>query len=159
MFHRESADIISQSVKGCDYMDVFERLLELSQEGYFCAQIMLELALELEGKSDPDLIRAIGGLNGGVGNTGGICGALTGGACLISYFAGKGEADELPHPDCDTMISELTDWFRNYTAEYGGCNCTAILGGDPRNKIQRCPVVVRDTFEKCMELLQNRGIV
>lgn len=140
-------------------MDVFDRLLELSRQGLFCAQITLELALEMEGKEDPDLLRAMGGLNGGVGELGGLCGAYTGGACLISYFAGRGEADELEHPDYRAMQREFADWFRDYVAEYGGCDCARILGGDERNKLQRCPIIVRDAFEKCMELLSERGCV
>lgn len=41
-------------------MDLFDRMLELSGQGYFCAQILMILALESEGKEDPDLIRAVG---------------------------------------------------------------------------------------------------
>ena len=138
-------------------MDMMERMLELSQQGYFCAQILLILALENEGKEDPDLVRAMGGLNGGIGNTGGICGCLTGGACLLSYYAGKGEADELPHEDCDAMIAELADWFREFTAEYGGWDCRCILEGDSRNKIQRCPILMEAVLNKAMDLLEEHG--
>ncbi len=140
-------------------MDLFDRMLELSRQGFFCAQIMLQLALEAEGKEDPDLIRAMGGLNGGVGNTGGVCGAFTGGACLLSYFAGKGEPDELEHPELDAMIAELSEWFREYTAEYGGTACMQILENDRRNQIQRCPLIVQAVFEKCMELLEGHGVL
>ena len=55
-------------------MDLFDRMLELSGQGYFCAQILMILALESEGKEDPDLIRAVGGLNGGLGFSGRTCG-------------------------------------------------------------------------------------
>ena len=137
-------------------MDVMERMLELSRQGYYCAQILLILALESEGKEDPDLVRAMGGLNGGLGNTGGLCGCLTGGACFLSYFAGKGEADELPHPELDAMIRSLQDWFRDYTAEYGGMDCRCILQGDNRNKIQRCPLLMEGTLQTCMELLEGQ---
>lgn len=140
-------------------MDVLDRMLQLGHEGFYCAQIMLELALESEGRGDPDLIRAMGGLNGGIGNTGGICGCLTGGACLISYFCGKGEADELPRDDCDRLISELCSWFKEYSSEYGGWDCDKILRGDHTNKVATCPVVMRDTFEKCIELLQESGAI
>ena len=140
-------------------MDVFDRLLELSQEGYYCAQILLLLALESEGKENPDLIRAMGGLNGGIGNTGNVCGALTGGACFLSYYAGKGEADELPDPACDDMIRELADWFAEYTAEYGGTSCCRILENDPANKLQRCPDLITAVLEKCTELLEEHNIL
>lgn len=140
-------------------MDVFDRLLELSQEGYYCAQILLILALESEGKEDPDLIRAMGGLNGGIGNTGNVCGALTGGACFLSYYAGKGETDELEDPECQPMIQELMDWFSEYTAEYGGISCHCILEQDSRNKLERCPAVITAVLEKCTELLEEHNIL
>ena len=145
------------SAKGCDAMDLMERMLELSRQGYYCAQIMLILALESEGKEDPDLVRAMGGLNGGLGNCGQTCGCLTGGACFLSYFAGKGEEDEIPHQDLDDMIRELLEWFREYTREYGGTDCRRILEGDSRNRIQRCPLVMEATLEHCMGILEAHG--
>ena len=138
-------------------MDLMERMLELSRQGYYCAQIMLILALESEGKEDPDLIRAMGGLNGGLGNCGEICGCLTGGSCLLSYYAGKGEADEIPHEDLDAMIGAYLCWFREYTAEFGGTDCRTILQEDDRNRIQRCPMILEAALETCMALLEEHG--
>lgn len=138
-------------------MDLMERMLELSQQGYDCGQILLILALESEGKENPDLVRAMGGLSGGLGNSGEICGCVSGGACFLSYFTGKGEADELPHPDCDAMIRELVSWFREETAEYGGMNCRCILAGDERHRIQRCPLLLESVLRKCMEILEGHG--
>ena len=72
-------------------MELFDRMLELSGQGFYCAQILMILALESEGKEDPDLIRAMSGLNGGLGFSGRVCGALTGGCCFLGCFCGKGE--------------------------------------------------------------------
>ena len=72
-------------------MDLFERVMELSRYGYFCGQILAILMLETLGEDDPLLVKAMGGLNGGVGFSQGCCGCMTGGACLISSFTGKGE--------------------------------------------------------------------
>ncbi len=138
-------------------MDVFDRMLELARQGFFCAQIMMELALELEGKSDPDLVRAMGGLNGGEKFENESCGAYTGGKCVIAYFAGKGQPDELEHGDYGAMLAELSDWFRDFTGEYGGSTCGCVLGGDQRNRVERCPVMVRETFGKVMEILEAHG--
>ncbi|WMT83604.1 C-GCAxxG-C-C family protein [Terrisporobacter mayombei] len=51
----------------------------------------MKIILDLEGKENPDLIRAMGGLIGGLGFNQKICGALTGGVCILGYFASKGE--------------------------------------------------------------------
>ena len=140
-------------------MDFFDRMLELSREGYFCAQILLIIALESDGKENPDLVRAMDGLNGGLGNSVMLCGALTGGACFLSYFTGKGESDEIPHPDMNSMIQELTDFFREYTLEYGGPSCHCILENDDKNRLQRCPAVITAVLEKCMEILERYGVI
>lgn len=139
-------------------MDLFDRMLELSSQGFFCAQILLILALESEEKEDPDLIRAMSGLNGGMGFTGHVCGALTGGCCMLGYFCGKGEAEEMEDPDAASMIRELVEWFEGTVGEaYGGCDCENILEGNPMNKMQRCPEIVEGVFTKCLELLRENG--
>lgn len=141
-------------------MDLFDRMLELSNQGFYCAQILLILALESEGKEDSDLIRAMSGLNGGFGFSGHTCGALSGGCCLLGYFCGKGEAEEIEEPRMTEMIQTFVEWFHNSVGEtYGGCNCTDILEGNPMNKMQRCPEVVESVFAKCMELLTEYGML
>ena len=67
-------------------MDELLRMLELAGQGFHCSQILLFLGLEAQGKRNPDLIRAMSGLAGGVGFSGDICGALTGGACLLGLM-------------------------------------------------------------------------
>ena len=140
-------------------MDVFDRMLELAREGYDCAQIMLTLALDMDGKSDPDLVRAMGGLSLGVAGGGDICGALSGGACLLAYFAGRGAPGEQPPPNLGEMYASLREWFSEYTAGYGGGSCSCILAGDERNRVMRCPLVVQAVFEKCCGLLEMNGVL
>ncbi len=139
--------------------DIFERLFEHSQKGYACSQVMLLVALESEGKENPDLVRAIGGLRGGLDGSGEVCGALSGGMCFLSYFGGRGADDEVENLNLSTMSKELYEWFAEYTSEYGGIDCRQILDGDLRNRVQRCPMVVRDTLEKCISLLQEYDLI
>ncbi|MCI8505954.1 MAG: C_GCAxxG_C_C family protein [Lachnospiraceae bacterium] len=141
-------------------MELFDRMLELSGQGFYCAQILMILALESEGKEDGDLVRAMSGLNGGLGFSGNVCGALTGGCCLLGYFLGKGEAEELEDPEGALVIREFVDWFRAFTeVSYGGFACEDILEGNPSNKMKRCPELVEAVFLKCMELLLEHGVV
>ena len=58
-------------------MDLMEEIIAYAEEGFYCSQIMMLLALGEEERTNPDLIRAMTGLNGGMGNSGGICGTLT----------------------------------------------------------------------------------
>ena len=121
-------------------MDLFDRMLELSGQGFYCAQILMILALESEEKEDPDLVRAMGGLNGGLGFSGRVCGALTGGCCFLSYFLGKGEAEELEDPEAALLIGRLAEWFEETTkSKYGRCRSEEKTNDNNKRKIKKFP--------------------
>jgi C_GCAxxG_C_C family probable redox protein len=138
--------------------EVSMRIMELAQQGFFCSQILLLLALEAEGKENPELIRSMGGLAGGLGFCGKTCGTLTGGACLLSYYGGKGTEEEMNDDRLIGMIIELVHWFEaNIAAKYGTCDCKDILGGDATNRAKICPKIVEDTYNKVREILLDNG--
>ncbi|HPF07707.1 MAG TPA: C-GCAxxG-C-C family protein [Spirochaetota bacterium] len=130
------------------------RIVELAGQGFFCSQILLQMGLDALGRENPELIKAIGGLPGGLGFCGKNCGALTGGACLISLYAGKGTAEETPDIRLNEMISKLVNWFdETYGSVYGGINCRDIIENNPANMKERCPQMVLATYEKVKEIL------
>ncbi len=140
-------------------MDELLRMLELAGQRFHCSQILLFLGLDAQEKQNPDLIRAMAGLAGGVGFCGDICGALTGGACLLALYAGRGTADEEEDPRLNVMINELVEWFTQEFSEcYGGIHCREILGDDPRNQTSRCPELVTRTYEKVKFLLLENDL-
>jgi C_GCAxxG_C_C family probable redox protein len=135
--------------------DTFMKLMSLKAKGFCCAQIILILALEAQGKTNPDLVRSVGGLCFGI-HAGEICGALSGGVCLISLYAGKGDAEETSDERQITMMVDLMDWFRGVaTDEYGGIRCDEILKKFPDRSI--CGQIVADIYEKCMDILMSNG--
>jgi C_GCAxxG_C_C family probable redox protein len=139
-------------------MDELLRMLELAGQGFHCSQILLSLGLEAQGKTNPDIIRAMAGLAGGIGFCGDTCGALTGGACLIALYAGRGIPEEEDHPRLNLMISELVEWFTQEFSEcYGGIHCRDILADDPTNQQARCPGLVFRTYQKVAALLLENG--
>ena len=141
-------------------MDLLDRILELSRYGYFCSQILMILALESQGEENPGLVKALGGLNGGVGFSGGCCGCMTGGVCLLSYFTGKGEDTGLELPEHKSAMGEFTRWFtEEMELEYMGIDCRDIVGTDPGKKVRYCPQIIAATFEKCMEILSEKGLI
>ncbi len=139
-------------------MDDLFRMLELSQQGFTCSQILLFLGLEAQGKENPDLIRTMDALAGGIGGCRDVCGTLTGGACLLGLYAGRGTAEETEDPRLNVMIGELMAWFsERYGARYGGIRCADILDGDPQNQKARCPDIISSTYERIKELLLVNG--
>ena len=141
-------------------MDLFDRVMELSRYGYFCSQILAILGLELAGEENPKLVQAMGGLDGGVGYSKNNCGCLTGGACLISYFTGKASDFEVESPDHKPALAEFTQWFQDeIMAEYGGINCEDIIGNNAAKRVEYCPQIIAASFEKCMQILEDRGLL
>lgn len=135
-------------------MEDLQRMVQLKQQGFFCSQILVLLGLELQGKENPDLVRAMHGLAGGLGFTGETCGALTGGACLLGLYAGKGLPEEQDDPRLMFMIEDLVKWFQQgFGKQYGGIRCEQILDDNSRNQVTRCPILVAQTFQKVKELL------
>jgi C_GCAxxG_C_C family probable redox protein len=138
--------------------DEMLRMIQLAGQGFYCSQILLCMGLEAQGKSNPDLIRAMSGLAGGLGFTGDTCGALTGGACLLGLYAGRGTPEEQEDERLNLMVSDLVDWFsEEYGKLYGGIRCEIILGDDPRNRTARCPNMVLGVYEKVKTLVSEIG--
>ena len=85
-------------------MDLYERIMELGSMGYHCSQIIMIMTLETIGEENPQLVKAMGGLGGGIGYCGDTCGCLTGSACAIGYFLGN-LAPEEKETGCTGIIS------------------------------------------------------
>ena len=141
-------------------MDLMDRILELSRYGYFCSQILAILLLETVGEENPQLVKAMGGLNGGVGYSQRCCGCMTGGTCLISYFTGKGEDTSPESPEHKSARGEFTEWFaEEMMVEFGGTDCCDITKGNPARRVEVCPQIIADTYMKCIEILQERNLL
>ena len=141
-------------------MDLFDRIMELSRCGYFCSQILAILMLDTLGEENPGLVKAMEGLNGGVGFSGGCCGCMTGGACIISYVTGKGSDTDMDSPEHKGAMAEFTNWFKEeMTVNYGGTDCEDITKGNLARRVELCPGIIADTYQKCMEILSDRGLL
>lgn len=133
------------------------RMMELGLQGFHCSQILLQLALEAQGKQNPELIRAMSGLVAGLG-CGKTCGVLTGGCCLLGLYAGKGTAESPPDERLGEMLRRFVEWFDvEYTRRYGGINCADILADDPRNQLTRCPSIVLESLQELKRILEESG--
>ncbi len=136
--------------------DVF-RVMELGMQGYQCSQILMIMALDAQGKSNPDLARAMSGLLGGMG-TGKTCGSLTAGCCVLALHAGKDSADRNADDRLQPMLARYVEWFEaEYTPRYGGIDCATIVQDDMRNRTARCPGIVLESLAKIREILTEFG--
>lgn len=133
-----------------------DRLIQLKEKGFCCSQMLLLMGLEDQGKTDTDLVRAVSGLAVGL-FSGEICGALTGGACLLGLYAGRGSTQDPEDYRLCIMVEELVTWFsQEYGQLFGGIRCDDILGEDP-NACSRCGSLVLGTYRKVRCLLLENG--
>lgn len=141
--------------------DFLIRMMGLGQRGYNCSQILLLMALEQRGQTNPDLVRAMGGLAYGCGSGRADCGVLTGGCCLLALFSGKGSDDEYASEKLPLMLQEFSDWFaEKVEKKHGGSSCNAIVGEDgPAVSRRTCGAMVADTYAKVMEILATSGFI
>jgi hypothetical protein len=136
------------------------RMMELAAQGFCCSQILIVLALEGRGTDNPDLVRAAGGLCQGVGCSGEACGVMTGGACLLALYAGKGTPAEERHRLYPLLLTEFTDWFRQSVGgRFGGIRCLDIMGGEcPAPDPAVCGPLLAEAYAKAMSLLLENGL-
>ncbi len=134
------------------------RIAELLLDGYTCSHVLVKLALEAQGRDNPDIVRAMSGLALGMGQ-GFNCGSLTGGCCVLGLYGGKAGENQLGHPRFDIMLEEFSGWFESeMTARYGGIDCEKIIHFDPALKQERCPGIVLECWEKANEILAKHGV-
>jgi len=140
-------------------------VMELSGQGYSCAQIVMIGGLRLMARENPDLVRAMAGLANGA-SCGDLCGALTGGLCLMAVHTAKGLDDERPIPGARTLAGALIKWFTQ--EELKGRirpTCRAIfesagLNFEPgeMNPAAGCGDLVAHTWTKAVQILQENNI-
>jgi hypothetical protein len=139
-------------------MNDLDQIIKLKEQGFLCSQILILMGLELQGKTNPDLVKTMQGLAGGIGFSGNLCGALTGGACLLALYAGKGRPEDQEDERLNLMLLDLVDWFQSTTgAQYNGTNCDQIIEGRQSNIPLRCRGIVQSVYKKVKETLVEYG--
>jgi hypothetical protein len=140
-------------------------VLELAGQGYTCAQIVVIMGLRIMGRENPDLARAMTGLAMGA-SFGSLCGALTGGLCLISLHVGKGLFDERPVLGHKLPLAALVKWFvqEELKGEIAP-TCRAIFesaGGsfdfETASPAASCADLVAGAYLKAVSLIAEHGL-
>ena len=124
-------------------MDLYERIMELGSMGYHCSQIIMIMTLETIGEENPQLVKAMGGLGGGIG-----------------YFLGNLAPEEKEDAQMKPAVQELYQWFRQKTEEeFGAFYCKDITHLDWGVIMEKCPGLIADTYTKVMEILTEREVL
>ncbi len=125
--------------------DDIKRVRALVESGLCCTQVLVAMGLEARGEENAQMVDAVATLCGGM-RIGKLCGALSGGACMLGLFN-----KELAR---DKMVPELSEWFQE---AYGNVDCLEILKGDMQNRVQVCPGLIENVYLQAKEILFENG--
>ncbi len=135
------------------------KMFKLANCGYCCSQILIIMYLESNEIENIPLVKAMAGLCAGVGNTGKTCGVVTGGACLLGLYAGKGLATDVRDDNLKKMIQEFVQWFEE---EFESTECADIITVDVLNDINekeaypiKCGNIMQKSYNKINEILKE----
>lgn len=131
-----------------------EKIGALLGQKFHCSQIMMRVGMDALELDEPNLVKAMTGLAGGLGGCGKNCGALTGGVAMISLFAGRGAPEEEAAPELAEMVSQFLAWFEE---TYGSADCGDIIRGDKENIPSTCPQLVCAACRKALDILRDYG--
>ena len=100
------------------------------QEGLNCAQAVLRAVAEARGLSCPQCIPGVAlAMGGGVGHTGHLCGAATGGTLAIGLAVDRATAGGMAEKK-QAAYRVAGRLVREFAAVFGAADCRSILGFD-----------------------------
>lgn len=145
-------------------MDRAERAVTLFKSGFNCAQAVLAAWAEPFGLDEKTALKLAGGLGGGIGRRGGVCGALSGAILVLGLRYGTADAkDKAAKYDLYRKASDLSDAFKAHT---GSIYCRDLLGFDlgtqegqiaskQTGAFDECPHFVREAAELLTKMLEK----
>lgn len=137
-------------------MSYAERAVELFEGGCNCAQAVLAAYSPRLGLTEADALRVAAGFGGGMGHSGGICGAISGAFMVIGLRYGATDAaDKAAKFKTYELVARA---MRMFEEQAGSLNCRELLGfdlGTPEGRKQAqqagafdvCPQFVRGAAE------------
>jgi len=96
--------------------------------GYNCAQAVSSVFAGDTGVPEEVVLRAATGFGGGVGHTGGACGAASGAVLVIGLSLGSTGPDEKEAKDRTYALTR--EFIARFTHRNGAVSCTELLGCD-----------------------------
>jgi C_GCAxxG_C_C family probable redox protein len=127
------------------------------KEGYNCAEaIFLTYQPLLAPEIDSSLVRLFTGYGSGVGESGCMCGALTGSIAALNMIKGR-TSNQVSRDEAYELAKEFTDRF---TEKYGVTCCRALNPHpfESKEHLVNCLKITGNTSKLMMEFLLEKGL-
>lgn len=106
-------------------MDATEKTLQYFQDGYNCAQSVLLAHLPVSSLPPAMAARLMSGFGGGVGKTGGLCGALSALVALIGLAHGREEPGQMDRQAATYQYVRAA--LKDFEVRFGATDCRSLL--------------------------------
>lgn len=133
-------------------MDRVQKALQLFNDGFNCSQAILAAFTNSTGLEEETALKVAAGFGGGIGQTGGACGALTGAVMVIGLHYGTG--------DCTDKTTKLEVYrkVRRLSEEYkfraGSTICRDLLGFDMSTPEGQRMAKAPGAFDRCDDFVR-----
>ncbi|MBR0598505.1 C-GCAxxG-C-C family (seleno)protein [Sinanaerobacter chloroacetimidivorans] len=128
------------------------------KKGYNCAEaVFLTYRELLAPELDPSLVRLMTGFGGGLGESGCMCGALTGSITALNLIKGR-STNQTSRDEAYQLAREFTDKF---TEKYGVTCCRALnpYPFETKEHLTNCLKITGNTSKMLAEFLEEKGLV
>jgi C_GCAxxG_C_C family probable redox protein len=121
-----------------DISQRIDRAKVLFNNNYNCSQSVAMAFSDVIGMNEEEILRAMSGFGYGMGGERTVCGAITGGAFVISSLTKDPEYRD----DTYASVKKLLDIFKEQNG--GTINCLDLIGPDPgpREFHDTCPSII-----------------
>jgi len=128
------------------------------KDGYNCAEaVFLTYRELLAPEMDPSMVRLMTGFGGGVGESGCMCGALTGSIAALNMIKGR-TTNQVSRDEAYQLAKEFSEKFK----EKYKVTCCRALNPHPfetREHLTNCLKITGNTSKMLMEFLDEKGLI
>jgi C_GCAxxG_C_C family probable redox protein len=151
--------------------EMADKAVQLFADGFHCSQAVFCACAELfrNEPPSPEVVAAMAPFAGGMGSTGGVCGALSGALATIGFTLGKTTPRQDNHERMGSISYAMIQKFAEITEPHGSIQCADIARVDwkdkeavhifrthPGSTRKNCVRVVRETSNALYDLVKDK---
>lgn len=133
-------------------MNRVNKAVQLFSSGFNCSQSVLTAFADIAGINESTALKAASGFGGGIGSTGGACGALTGAVLVMGLKYGTADAaDKTTKLELYRKVKRLSEEFK---LRAGSTVCRDLLGFDMSTPEGQGMAKTPGTFDRCDDFVR-----
>ncbi|MCB0806907.1 MAG: C_GCAxxG_C_C family protein [Bacteroidales bacterium] len=117
--------------------------------GFGCAESVLKAVADYSGIQSDLIPRIATGFNGGLSNTDGYCGAVTGAILAINIAYGRDHS----HQSRDKNYEAVQEFIKRFREKFGAISCRGLTGVDLGSEEGQHRYAILNTHSKCSEFV------